>query len=97
MTKHELAHIAKVMYDLQEECKRHKYKCIGCYGEHHPSQSNWCNFSSNMLPCEWGITKADIERLKRIEGELGAKVPVEWLKSAVQANKELGRENNESN
>lgn len=57
--------IAQIMYDLQEECKIHKYNCTGCYCEHHPSQSNLCNIIANMIPCDWGITKADIERLER--------------------------------
>ncbi len=92
MTKQELAHIAKVIYDLQEYCKIND--CQLC-----PANDYWgcCLADTGYIPQFWGITKADIERLKRIEGELRVKVPVEWLKSAVQANKELERENNESN
>jgi hypothetical protein len=72
MTKQELAHIANVMYDLQEYCRY--VDELNNYGE-----CNGCTFlydhvkcrlialtKDNKIPCDnWGIIKADIERLER--------------------------------
>lgn len=80
-----LAHIARLMYNLQEYCKH--VDCDEC-----ALIKEDTTFGSKKAPANWGITLDNIERLKRIEGELRVKVPVEWLKSAVQANKELERE-----
>lgn len=76
MNKQELIQAAK---EIQDICHRHDYFCTDC-----PFEGNRCPFDG--MPDNW-----DIERLERIEGELRVKVPVEWLKSAVQANKELER------
>jgi hypothetical protein len=61
MNKQELAHIAKVMYDLQEDCKR-TYGCFACR-----AYNGDCAMKKNnkVVPAYWGITKADIERLER--------------------------------
>lgn len=59
MTKQELAHIARVMYDLQEYCKY--VDCDEC-----SLIADDTTFGSKKAPANWGITLADIERL---EGE----------------------------
>ena len=60
MTKQELAHIARLMYDLQEygHGRDHSDKrvCADC-----PIQE-LC--MKNISACNWHITKADIERLE---------------------------------
>ncbi len=79
MTKQELAHIAKVMHDLQRYCVWQVYN-------EHPNYCGYCplwSYKDNecslfMLyngeykknctgkyPCKWHITEADIERLER--------------------------------
>lgn len=70
MNKQELAHIARLMYDLQEYCS-----CEWDESEDIPCQK--CPAGVNALcdlfeprhgiPRLWGITKADIERLERAE------------------------------
>ena len=69
MTKQELAHIAKVMYDLQEYCRyidelNNHEECNGCtflYG--HVKCRLIALTKDNKIPCDnWGITKTDIER-----------------------------------
>jgi hypothetical protein len=74
MTKQELAHITRLMYDLQEYCRY--IDELNNYGE-----CNGCTFlydhvkcrlialtKDNKIPCDnWNITKADIERLERGE------------------------------
>ena len=83
MTKQELAHIAKVMHDLQRYCVWQVYN-------EHPSYCGYCplwSYKDNecslfMLyngeyqknctgkyPCKWHITEADIERLERESNE----------------------------
>ena len=70
MTKQELAHIAKVMYDLQEYCsygwdESEDIPCLGC-----PAGVNaLCDLfvAGRGIPRMWGITKADIERREREE------------------------------
>ena len=64
MTKQELAHIAKVMHDLQEECKSRDYcpNCQASISEH--GYHKRCYFGKDE-PQGWDITKADIERLER--------------------------------
>lgn len=102
MAKQELAHIARVIYDLQEYCRyidelNNHEECNGCtFLFDHVKCRLIALTKDNKIPCDnWNITKADVERLKCIEGELSVKVPVEWLKSAVQANKELEHESND--
>ena len=60
MTKKELAHIARLMYDLQEYCKWLNSICNTC-----PLQWMGKVCKIKKYPSEWGITKADIERLER--------------------------------
>lgn len=74
MTKQELAHIAKVMYDLQEYCKY--VDCANCADE----ARNLCdvfmdedNPENNTAPVNFTITKADIERLERDAKRLDAR------------------------
>ncbi len=72
MTKQELAHIAKVMHDLQEYCKYidelndHK-ECKGCtFLYDHVKCRLIALTKDNKIPCDnWHITDADIERLER--------------------------------
>lgn len=61
MTKQELAHIARLMYDLQEYCKFIN-RCQRC-----SIRNDWgfCLIEASHIPQFWGITKADIERLER--------------------------------
>lgn len=64
MTKRELAHIAKVMYDLQKECEIRDY-CPNCPAS---ISENGCHkrcYFGKDEPQGWDITKADIERLER--------------------------------
>jgi hypothetical protein len=65
MIKQELAHIAKVMYDLQEYC-RFSDECQRCF-----MAEFWRCFTVDVscIPQFWGITKADIERLEREDNE----------------------------
>lgn len=66
MTKQELAHIARLMYDLQEECESRDY-CPNCSASiTENGYHKRCYFDENE-PQLWGITKADIERLEREE------------------------------
>jgi hypothetical protein len=58
MTKQELLHIARLMYDLQEYCK-----CVNC--DECSLIKEDTTFGSKKAPANWGITKADIERLER--------------------------------
>jgi hypothetical protein len=68
MTKQELAHIAKVMYGMQEYCsyewdESEDTPCLEC-----PAGVNvLCDLfvPARGIPKLWGITKADIERLER--------------------------------
>lgn len=71
MTKQELAHIARLMYDLQEYCKwingggrfnPYDKQCGKC-----PFRLLDCSFNKKniIMPLYWGITKVDIERLER--------------------------------
>jgi hypothetical protein len=71
MTKQELAHIAKAMYELQEYCRwvnggerfnPYDKQCGKC-----PLRLLDCSFNktSIIMPLYWDITKADIERLER--------------------------------
>ena len=70
MTKQGVAHIARIMYDLQEYCAANfwgKYPpCKGCAAN---KERLVCNLfvDGYGIPKMWGITKADIERL---EGEI---------------------------
>lgn len=61
MTKQELAHIARLMYDLQEYC-RFSNECQRCF-----MADFWrcLTVDVSCIPQFWGITKADIERLER--------------------------------
>ena len=52
--------VARIMYDLQEYCKWLNSICNTC-----PLQWNNNVCRLKKYPCEWGITKADIERLER--------------------------------
>jgi hypothetical protein len=67
MTKQELAHIARVMYDLQEYCVfnflENEKPCKECAAK----KNEVCNLfvACHGIPEMWGITKADIERLER--------------------------------
>ena len=66
----DLAHIAKVMYDLQEYCRyideiNDNGYCDGCtfVFDHHKCKLIKLT-KDNKIPCDnWNITKADIERL----------------------------------
>lgn len=71
MTKQELAHIVRIMYDLQEYCRwvnggerfnPYDKQCGKC-----ALRFEDCSFnkSSMIMPLYWDITKADIERLER--------------------------------
>jgi hypothetical protein len=72
MTKQELAHIARLMYDLQEYCKYvdelndHK-ECNGCAFLFEHVKCRLIRLTKdNRIPCDnWQITKAAIERLER--------------------------------
>lgn len=60
----DLSRIAMIMYRMQEHCK-HKYWCPGC-----PAYKNKdCSLKAGKagVPCEWNITKENIERLEREE------------------------------
>ncbi len=74
MTKKELAHIARLMYDLQEYCRyiddmNDKENCNGCVFLYDHAKCKLIKLTKdNKIPCDnWGITKADIERLERKE------------------------------
>ena len=62
MTKRELAHIARLMYNLQEYC--HNRGCKGCQ-----IGGAFCGILAPLGGGEpissWNIIKADIERLER--------------------------------
>ena len=67
MTKQELAHIAKVMHDLQEHCAFNFWEIEKPCKECAANKKGVCDL---FVPCHgvpkmWGITKADIERLER--------------------------------
>jgi hypothetical protein len=72
MTKQGLAHIARLMYDLQEYCRyidelnNHK-ECNGCTFLFDRVKCKLIALTKdNKIPCDnWGITKADIERRER--------------------------------
>lgn len=59
--------IAMIMYDLQEHCLAKFWgkekPCKGCAA----NKKEECNLyvACRGIPAMWGITKADIERLKR--------------------------------
>lgn len=60
--------VAQLMYDLQEYCKEHN--CIGCSQDKYDLCHNLSsNDRSLKPPMDWGITRADIERLKKKEYE----------------------------
>ena len=70
MTKQELAHIAKVMYDLQEYCRYTwddvddiSLGCPNCVA----NKGGVCELfvACHGTPIMWCITQADIERLER--------------------------------
>lgn len=69
MTKKELAHIARLMYDLQEHCEfnfwENEKPCKECAAK----ENEVCNLfvACHGIPKMWGITEADIERLERGE------------------------------
>lgn len=68
MTKQELAHIARLMYELQEYCIYEGEKSEGISCQKCPAYSD--DLCDLFVPCRgipriWGITKADIERLER--------------------------------
>ena len=72
MAKKDLAHIAKVMYDLQEYCRyideiNDNGYCDGCtFITDHVKCKLIKLTKDNKIPCDnWNITKADIERLER--------------------------------
>ena len=68
MTKQELAHIARLMYDLQEYCSYEWDESEEIPYQKCPAGLN--GICELFVPCcgiprMWGITKADIERLER--------------------------------
>ena len=69
MTKQGLAHIARLMYDLQEYCAINFWEKEKPCKECPAMGKRGCNLfvACYGLPQMWGITKADIERL---EGEI---------------------------
>jgi len=74
MTKKELAHIARLMYDLQEYCRyidelNNHEECNGCAFVYNRGDCRLIDLTNGTkVPCDnWGITKADIERLERGE------------------------------
>lgn len=72
MTKQELAHMARLMYDLQEYCsyewdESDETPCLKC-----PAGVNvLCELfvACRGIPRMWGITKADIEHRERESNE----------------------------
>lgn len=68
MTKQELAHIARLMYDLQEECKSRDY-CPNCPASISENGYHKRCYFGEKEPQMWEITKADI---KRLDGESNA-------------------------
>jgi hypothetical protein len=78
MTKQELVHIAKVMYDLQEYCRfidelNNHEECNGCtFLFDHVKCRLIALTKDNKIPCDnWNITKADIARLERESNDVG--------------------------
>ena len=71
MTKQELAHIAKVMYDLQEYCKSLEIRlsCSGCPCVELKNVRLCMLYDEGKLPNDWEISQADIERLERESNE----------------------------
>ena len=67
MTKQELAHIARLMYDLQEYCL--KIKPDDCKICNKKGRCRVCKLTPQtrefISPSYWHITEADIERLER--------------------------------
>ena len=63
MTKQELAHRGRLMYDLQEYC-RFSDECQSC---HMIDYWGCRTVDVGAIPQFWNITKADIERLERDE------------------------------
>lgn len=63
MTKQALAHIARIMYDLQEECKSRDY-CPNCPASILENGYHKRCYFGEKEPQGWEITKADIERLE---------------------------------
>lgn len=74
MTKQEWAHIARLMYDLQEYCKDiyqsswlidDNHRCYICFA----NNNGVCKLFIKRygMPFKWDITKSDIERLERDE------------------------------
>jgi hypothetical protein len=67
MSKQELAHIARLMYDLQEYCRRLNIDFTYTYLLHCekcPLDGLDCTQQSRKIPMVWHITEADIERLE---------------------------------
>ena len=64
MNKQELAHIAKLMYNLQEECKSRDY-CPNCNASIAENGYHKRCFWGKNEPQMWDIAEADIERLER--------------------------------
>ena len=74
MTKQELAHIARLMYDLQEYCAYGWDESEGIPCQKCPVRLNGlCELfvACYGIPRLWGITKTDIERLERESNEIG--------------------------
>jgi hypothetical protein len=67
MTKQELAHIARVMYDLQERCEFNFWEFEKPCKECAANKKGGCDLfvACHGIPKMWGITEADIERLER--------------------------------
>lgn len=68
-----LSEVARIMYDMQKYCKSKNHQCSQCkyyagfIGKCYVKQM-WresCNSEYAIPPRDWGITKADIERLER--------------------------------
>ena len=77
VTKQELAHIARLMYDLQEYCRyidelNNHEECNGCtFLYDHVKCRLIALTKDNKIPCDnWNITKADVERLERESNEI---------------------------
>jgi hypothetical protein len=72
MTKQVPLRIANLMFDLQEYCKSKNHQCSQC--KYYNGQLGMCLIKQMwrdtcdglpIPPRDWGITKADIERLER--------------------------------
>lgn len=67
-----LSEVARLMYELQEYCRRLNVKytytyLLECHKCHLHGKD--CTIDSHKIPMDWGITQADIERLKKKEIE----------------------------